>query len=127
MTIDFRLDESGDLDVTTSPGDVSLVGGVDQARQRIQTRFQFLLGEFFADVREGFPWFDLFEKGTPLTRVSSMCRAALATCPDIVSVGRCEVARFDPTTRGIVISYTCTLTDGTTVSASGVPYILGGQ
>ncbi|MCG8433499.1 MAG: hypothetical protein MJA83_05665 [Gammaproteobacteria bacterium] len=60
---DFKLDASGDLDLST--GDIQIITGNAAIAQELTIRLRFFLGEWFLDVREGIPYIQQFFRKNP--------------------------------------------------------------
>ena len=52
----IKLNSDGDLDF--SSGGLELLEGVDEIVQKLDTRLQFFLGEWFLDQRLGIPYYE---------------------------------------------------------------------
>jgi hypothetical protein len=63
--LDLRFDADGDLYI--GPNGPELIGGIEGVVQLAVIQIKLLLGEWFANLDEGFPWFQEFlgEKFTP--------------------------------------------------------------
>lgn len=65
------MDVSGDLDL--SNGNLQIVSGRDACAQRLRNAFEFFLGEWFLDLRQGLPYFQvIFEMGTSAATIKSI-------------------------------------------------------
>lgn len=115
--MDIALDASGDIDLST--GEARLVSGIDEIVQRLRIRFRTFLGEWFADQRIGFPWFQLVLVKRPnLALVRTYVRQLIITTPGVIAVSE---LRLTPAwgERSLVISFVARTTEGE-ISASQI-------
>lgn len=123
---DLALGTDGDIAITD--GDASLVSGTDAILQHIRMRLLFVRGEWFADRREGVPYFDtILRKAPDLSLVRSILRETIARTPGIASVPTLTV-ELDASTRALAVSFEAVAEDGTTIrsDAYDAPFILSG-
>lgn len=106
----LALDESGDL---ATP--IRFVRGPAAAAQRVRSRFELLLGEYFLDTRAGVPWFETITvKGTSLDVITSIFRGIVLDDFEVVDL-RDFTARADRQTRQLFVSFVAVLADGSTI------------
>lgn len=120
----MRLITAGDLAI--SGRKFVVVEGIDYIRQKLLARFQFFLGEWFLDLREGVPYYrDVFvanpDKNMPVIR-SLLKRIALSV-PGVVSIRQFDVV-FDSTTRSMIASMRLICNGGTLVVTQAAPFII---
>ena len=107
------LDANGDLDLTSG---FQIVSGSNAVAQRLRNAFEFFLGEWFLDTREGIPYLQvIFKKGTELGIVSQIFRAVILRDPEIVTVIDFNMD-FNRITRKLIVTFVGRLIDGGTVS-----------
>jgi hypothetical protein len=100
-----RLIPAGDIELTgdtRSPaggGSYVIVESIQQIRQRIAARFQFFAGEWFADLRQGIPYYrEVFVRNPTGAAVRTLLRSVVLTTPGVLSCPRFDVT-FDPSAR----------------------------
>lgn len=85
---DIRLDENGDLDIST--GDLGLVEDAQAIIQRIPQALKLFLGEWYLDTTQGTPWFqDVLVKNPNPDIIRSVIRnriLSVAGVKDVVSM-----------------------------------------
>jgi len=99
------LTADGDLDL--SSGNLQLVTGPDELVQKLTIRLRFFLGECFADLRQGMPYFEkVLVKNPDLVVIQAIFREAIVTTPGVdVLLGTIETT-LDSTTRMLSVSFT---------------------
>lgn len=123
---DLALDTDGDIAIEN--GDASLVSGTDAILQHIRMRLLFVRGEWFADRREGVPYFEsILRKAPDLNLVRSILREAIARTPGIASVPTLTL-ELDASTRALSVSFEAVAEDGAVIRSAdyGAPFILSG-
>lgn len=81
-TVNLTLDGTGDVVVTD--GQLQLVSGIDGVVQSANTRLKLFMGEWFLDLRAGFPYFQLIYKKNPnIPAAKDNVTKSLATVPGI--------------------------------------------
>lgn len=91
-------------DLDLSSGNLELIDGVDEIAQKLRIRYQFFLGEWFLDQRQGIPYFQkIFVKPFNKTDTDAILREVAETTPGIVEVNRFD-STFDGVTRGFTVA-----------------------
>lgn len=68
-------------------GDIVWADNQDAIAQRIKIRLQMFRGEWFADERQGMPWFeDILIKPAQLPTLRAILTEAISTVPGVISV-----------------------------------------
>jgi hypothetical protein len=113
---DFDL-SSGNLQVVSS---VALI-----TAQKLTNRFQFFLGEWFVDTRQGVPYFQqVFLKNPNLSAIGQMFRRILLQTPGVASVVSADLSLISQT-RTLTATFTVMCTDGSELQGGlGVPFIV---
>jgi len=94
--MDFKLDATGDLDITNNS--FSLVEGAAAVKQHCQVRLKFFLGEWFLDTRIGVPWFQqILVKGVSTTMVQQIIRDVILGTPGVKSIDAFSMVLNDAT------------------------------
>ena len=107
--MNLKLTDDWDLDFTG--GNITMLSGVEEIRQKAKIRLQFFKGEWFLDQRVGLPYFqEILEKGTSLTVVSNRLRTAVETTPGIASITYWK-ADYDGITRSLSVEFEANLLD----------------
>lgn len=123
---DLALDTDGDIAI--EDGDARLLTGTDAILQHIRIRLLFVRGEWFADGREGVPYFEaVLRKAPDLGLVRSLIRETIARTPGIASVPTLTV-ELDASTRSLAVSFEAIAEDGVTIRSAdyALPFILSG-
>jgi hypothetical protein len=120
---DLKLDPvTHDLDI--SSGGIELVSGVDAIVQRLRIRYQFFLGEWFLDTREGIPYFEkILVKNPNRSEVIAILRQVAETTPGIAEVDRFD-ADFDTVNRELAVDLWARSDTGEPIQVS-LPFIIG--
>lgn len=97
------LDETGDWLV--EDGKLQLVTGQDEIAQISAIRLKTYLGEWFLDVRIGFPWFSkVLKKGPNTAEIEALLIQEIVETPGIVSLRSFDLS-FDKVTRKLKVDY----------------------
>ncbi len=100
---DLFLDDGGNLELTD---------GGEAIVQHMRCRFQFFLGEWFLDRREGVPFFrEIFVKNPSFVIVRSIYNQIIAETPGVAAVTSLELD-LDPRTRTLEIAFEGVLDTG---------------
>ncbi len=84
---DFLLNECGDLDYTTTPGQLTVVTGVDAIRQRWLIYIRTFLGEWFLDQSIGVPYIQrILSKGISRQVIKQVFTTASLEVPGVIQV-----------------------------------------
>ena len=109
--MDLSLDIDGDL-LINDTGDLVLIEGVDATAQHLKISLRFFQGEWFLDLRIGFPYFEeVLRKSPNLNVVRSLFRDAILETEKVVSVSDLTLD-YDGTTRGLAVSFRAQTTEG---------------
>jgi len=96
-------------------GDSTIVEGDDATAQELRSRLLLFRGSFFADLREGVPWFqEILRKGYATGRVKQVLRDAILTHPEIVDVPSLTLT-VDPATRAGTVTFEARTLAGSTI------------
>ncbi len=112
-------------------GDLALVGGtftelraevpderLQFLRQKLATRFQFFLGEWFLDLRQGIPYYrDVFIHRPNVDVIRSLFRRVILTTPGIVRLASFS-QRFVPGERRLYSAFEAVADTGETISVT---------
>lgn len=108
---------AGDLELTED-GDIRWTEGIEQAAQEQRCRLQFFLGEYFLDVRQGFPYIrDVLIKNPNRETVLSAYRRTLRSVPGITAVPTLTYS-LDRQTRLLTVEYVSIWVDGSPIPDS---------
>ena len=108
----------GDLYLTD--GQITLTPDAKTAvAQHIAIRLRTFFGEWFLDVREGVPYFELvLVKNPDLGRITSIFRSVILATPGVASIARLQLAH-DAATRILSVSdLRIKLDDGATLTGA---------
>jgi hypothetical protein len=105
--VDLKLDNFGDLDLTS--GGLELVEGTDAITQHIKIRLRFVLGEWFLDTRIGLPYYQtILVKNPRLVIVQALFARTIRETPGVESLERIRLA-IDGATRILTVTFTAIL------------------
>lgn len=105
----LKLDATGDLDFST--GNLELITGIEEIRQKLTVRLQFLLGEWVLDQRLGMPYVgNILVKNPNFSVIRSIFRQAILKTPGVESLTRL-VFNFDAATRNLRVTFQAIITD----------------
>jgi hypothetical protein len=123
QTIDVENPDVNDLKIQN--GQLFLIDGDEAIAQHIRVRFQFFRGEWFLDVREGFPYFEeVFVKAPNLNAVRGFARDTLLTTPGVTAINQLSVT-LDSAIRQARIDFVVTLATGSILRSEDFePFIL---
>lgn len=69
------MDATGDLDFN---GGLKIVKGREAYAQRLKNAFEYALGEWFLNITEGIPYFQvIFEKNTSREIITQICKSVI--------------------------------------------------
>ena len=105
---------------------VVLLTGIDAVAQNLRERFQFFLGEWFLDTREGVPYYrDVLIKNPDIGVVRSIFRRIILDTQDIASLRQLTI-QLDATTRIMTAEFIAVLVDGTVLDTTKLdaPFII---
>lgn len=117
----FKQTNEGDLDLSTKT--LVLVTGGDELAFRMRNRTYTVRGEWFADARQGIPWFELvFIKNPRPGLIESIFDQAYRELP---GMGSLQVrATVDSTTRQMSMEVEAVADDGARITGGlGTPFI----
>jgi hypothetical protein len=122
---DLKLDPvTHDLDLST--GDLQIVTGLDAIVQRLRIRYQFFLGEWFLDERQGIPFYQkILIKNPNFADVNSILREVATTTPGVAEVNRVDFD-FDSATREFTVDLWARSDDDEPIEVK-LPFIVGGR
>jgi hypothetical protein len=111
---------TGDIELSEA-GDLQWITGGEAIAQHARIRVREVLGEWFLDEREGFPyWEDVLVHHPNVTAITEAYRRTIAETPGMASVDRCELT-FDRQTRTLTPDIEATTSDGTLLTADDFP------
>lgn len=100
---DFKLDASGDWDV--SAGDLTMLSDADAIIQAARIHLQFFQGEWFLDLTTGLPWWQsLLGKVRDPSVLAPIFRRALLLVPGATRVASLRLTR-DGSARSLDVVY----------------------
>ena len=92
---DIRLDEFGNL---------AVVDGLEDVRQRVLERLRYWLGQWFLSVQDGVPYRpEIFQRSTTVGLAAAIVTDQIRTVEEVTGVSR-VVATLDPVTRRMTYS-----------------------
>jgi hypothetical protein len=118
-----------DLAIDTATGDMALppryVVGADAIVQRLSIRFQFWLGEWFLDQRQGVPYIDqVFVKAPDLALITRLFRRVVTSTPGIAQVKSMSLDLDRPSRTLRVRNLQAVLVSGSTLVATSTPFLV---
>lgn len=107
----------GDL-YTDAAGNFELVSGPEEVAQRIFVRFNFFLGEWPHDLRQGMPWREqFFEKGASEATQRAILLGVLQDTPGVREVVSLDFT-VDRARRLLDVAFVVRTTTGETLSSA---------
>lgn len=95
-----RLDENGDI-ITSG---VIFTSGIDEVAQTVKTRLRLYYGEYFRDITQGTPWFDvILGKCYPLATKEAVLRNIISQTPNVTTLTSFSTD-YDITTRKYTVT-----------------------
>ncbi len=102
---------AGDLDF--SSGGLQIVEGPDEITQKLFTRLQFFLGEWFLDKRQGIPYYEkILIKNPDLVIVQAIFREAILETPGVTSLLDVIQTDLETATRKLSVRFAAQLDSG---------------
>jgi hypothetical protein len=120
----FLQTTSSDLDL--SSGNLQIVSSLGLiVAQKLTNRFQFFLGEWFVDTRQGVPYFQqVFVKNPNLAAIGQMFRQVIMQTPGVAAVITANLD-FISQTRSLTATFVVQCDDGSTLEGGlGIPFIV---
>lgn len=120
---DFKMTAGWDLDVST--GDLQIVDGLEETLQRLRFKYQFFLGEWFLDQRQGIPYFrDVLIKSPRMSVVSALLQDVARKDPGVSRVVRLDLD-FDNASRLLTVTLDAIGIDGDSFTFEFEEFLLG--
>lgn len=117
-----RVIPAGDIEIRG--GKVRLAKGSEYLRLKLIARHRFFRGEWFRDIRQGFPWRELvFVKSPDLEIIRSAYRQMLLSTPGVIAVRELKLTP-DYATRTIAIDFHVVGTEGEVISNGDDAFII---
>ena len=127
LTVNVGVDNPVEGDLDLANGDLHLTTGEDALRQDLQSRGRFVLGEWFLNLEEGIPYFEhVLVKNPNSAVVRNIFRRMIVETPGVGKLISL-VLTLDPETRGLVVSYEVTPSNGgPSVSGDFTAFVMRG-
>lgn len=100
-----RIDANNDW--TFGRGRNSYAATSESVGQRVRTRLQSFMGDWFLDLDHGLPWFARFEKPADLALLEADVKRCVLETPGVQALTAFSIA-LDPDTRKCTIAVTAT-------------------
>jgi len=95
-----KLDDNGDI-VTSG---VIFTSELTEVAQTVKTRLRLYYGEYFRDITQGTPWFDvILGKGYPLATKEAVLRNIISQTPNVTALTNFSTD-YDITTRKYTVT-----------------------
>jgi hypothetical protein len=122
----ITLDSSGDWDVTG--GKLSLTTGINETVQRVAARLLLFKGEWFLDLRQGVPYFEVvLVKNPDLDAIRQMLTNIIATTQGVKSVTQVKLT-FDRPKRKLTYAWSAKNDAGVVIEGGeGAPLVVATQ
>jgi hypothetical protein len=121
MSVDFKLDQYGDLAI--SSGSISQITGLFEVRQRVRIRVEKQLGEWRYNTGSGIPWFTFGDVngilGSKNKSVATAKIVEVVSGTDGVTSVKVVQSRFDTVTRELVVQLEISTVYGVTTDTFG--------
>ena len=113
MTYTWKLNEAHDLQVRH--GSIGVVYGADEVRQRIAIALQHYWQEYFLNVQDGVPWYEVLLGTKSKKTVEAIIRRNILDVPGVVGISYLNIIK---TGRDWAISTTVEIYTGEVVNIS---------
>lgn len=118
-----RLIPAGDLDLTPS-GDLLVISGSEEVRQRIFLRLKFFKSEWFRDLREGMPYYQAVLVAAPnLELVRSVFRKAILGTPGVLALPELNLS-IDSVARTLSVTFKAKTSNADIVVSTAKPFVI---
>jgi hypothetical protein len=108
--MNLLLNSQSDIEVVD--GALPLVEGIDEIAQQTKQQLSASVGDWFLDIEQGLPYFQLIlKKTTTLSAIEGIYLTAIAKIPGIVNVNSFTLD-FEPTTRALNIIFSAQTREG---------------
>lgn len=109
----FKLGDDGDLLIDGNKFVLTQHNSDDEIAQRLMQRLRFFFGEWFLDVSEGVPWFQIiFEKSTSPDIIEGILKETIIGTEGVVTLDRWVPLEYDPKTRLVQVVFDVTTING---------------
>ncbi len=116
-----RTIPTGDLDLDET-GNLRWISGAEQVRQAIFCRLRFFRGEWFADLREGVPYYQSILVASPnLEIIRGIFRKVILGTPNVLGLASLDLSREE---RTLVVSFVAKSTEGDIVVSPTEPFVI---
>jgi hypothetical protein len=121
VSVDFKLDQYGDLAI--SSGSINQITGLFEVRQRVRIRVEKQLGEWRYNTGSGIPWFTFGDVngilGSKNKSVATAKIVEVVANTDGVTGVKVVQSRFDTVTRELVVQLEISTVYGVTTDTFG--------
>jgi hypothetical protein len=112
-------------DILIAQNVAPLVRGAAAVAQHIRQRLSFFLGEWFLDIRQGVPWFQVILNRADEATATAILRNVVGGTPGVLEVIT-FTAKLDRSTRRLSVSFVARTIDGDILTETDyVPLIPG--
>ncbi len=117
----LRRIPAGDLDLDESRN-LRWIRGAEQVRQAIFCRLKFFVGEWFADLREGTPYYQAILVSSPnLEIIRGIFRKVILGTPNVLALASLDLRREE---RTLFVSFVAKTTEGDVVVGPSSPFVV---
>lgn len=117
---------SGDLDITTTPGQLTVSRDLAvNTAMKLTNLFEFALGEWFRDLRQGVPYIQyVFVKNPSLPLITTIFERVLKSPPGVGAITKLNL-NFQPRERTLGTDFAVQTNDGAIITGGvGQPFII---
>lgn len=109
----FALDSTGDLSVAGKM--CSLVSGQAAIVQKVRIGLRTIVGEWFADLRYGVPYYtNILVKNPNSAQIVRIFKQLILSCDGVTAVNSISL-QYNPATRSATLTYDATIDNGTEI------------
>lgn len=121
----FLQTATGDLDISANGNMTLLTSVASCTAQELTNKFSFGLGEWFADTRQGVPYFQNILVSNPnLNTISTIFQRVIKSCVGVAAITELNLD-FISTTRQLNATFGMRTNDGAILQGGvGVPFII---
>lgn len=110
--------DTGDLAITDLGAARLTASLLDEVAQRLRTKLQHFLGEWFLDTTLGLPYFrDVLVRAPDMAVVRALFQDAITSDAGVEQLVRLDLS-LDTETRGLSVSFECVLNSGEVLSST---------
>lgn len=117
----FKMDDNNDVAIENNSFVLTENNSDEEIRQRLIQRLKFFLGEWFLDVTEGLPYFQvIFVKGTSPDLIEGAFKDRIIGTPGVTTLNRFDPIDYSAATREAKVNFDVTTINGNNLKINEV-------